>query len=70
MAMGWRVTGQRQQDNLTPQGVFEPVWIVSFTVEPEGVVGSVTIPVRFYTPEYVQDEIDKQATAIKAVHAL
>lgn len=70
MAMGWRVTNQRTQDNLNQQGTFEQVWIVTFTVEPEGVVGQVTIPVRFYTAEYVAAEIEKQAAAIKEVHAL
>jgi len=70
MAMGWHVTGQRQQDNLTPQGVFEPVWIVTFVTDPEGVTGNVTVPARFYTAEYVQQQIDVAAANIKAVHAL
>lgn len=70
MALGWRITGQRQQDNLTPQGTFEPVWIVTFVVDPEGVVGSATIPARFYNAEYVKTELDRQAAAIKEVHAL
>lgn len=70
MAMGWHVTGQRQQDRLTEQGVFEPVWIITYTTDPEGITGSVTVAARFYEPEYVASEIENQVAKNKAVHAL
>lgn len=70
MAMGWHVTGQRQQDNLTPQGVFEPVWIITFVVDPENVVGQVTVAERFYNAEYVEQTINAKVEAIKGVQAL
>lgn len=70
MAMGWRVVNQRSQDNLTPQGTFEPVWVVTYVTEPEGVTGTLTVTDRLYSPEYVGQAIDEAVAKIKAVHNL
>lgn len=70
MAMGWRVISQRSQDNLTPQGTFEPVWIITYTTDPEGVTGTLTVPDRLYDAEYVQSSIDAAVAKIKAIHNL
>lgn len=70
MAMGWRVTNQRAQDELTPSGDFQPVWVITYVTDPEGVVGTVKIPSRLYTAEYVQEQIEQQVSVNKAVHNL
>lgn len=70
MAAGWHVVSQRSQEELTPAGNFEPVWIVTYQTDPDGVVGSVKIPVRLYTEEYVRARIDELAAVNSAIQNL
>lgn len=70
MAMDWKVIAQRSQDNLTPQGTFEPVWVITYQTIPEGVTGTLTVPNQLYSADYVQSEIDQQVAKIKEIHAL
>lgn len=70
MAMGWRVIAQRSQDNLTPQGTFEPVWVITYVTDPEGVTGTLTVPNRLYSADYVSQAIEEQVKTIKDVHNL
>lgn len=69
MAQGWRVIGQRQMSDLTPQNTFETVAVVQFQLD-SGTVGEVKIPVRLYTPEYVQEQVGKLAQHMIAVESL
>jgi hypothetical protein len=68
--MGWRVVNQRSQDELTPSGDFQPVWVVTYVTDPEGVTGTVKVPARLYTEEYVRDTIQGLVDVNKAVHNL
>jgi hypothetical protein len=70
MAMGWSVISQRSQDNLTPQGTFEPVWVITYKTDPEGVVGTLTVSDRLYSADYVQAAIEEQVARIKEIHNL
>lgn len=70
MATHWQVTAQRQTDVLTPQGTFESTMEVSFQVIPEGINGMVSVPLRIYTADTVQDMIDRRVAEIKAVQGL
>lgn len=67
MAAGWRVVSQRSQDELSAAGSFEPVWIVTYVTDPEGITGSVKIPARLYTEEYVRDAIENIVARNKAI---
>lgn len=70
MADYWRVVSQQQRENLTPQGTFEPTWYVTYELLPEGVQGTVVIPQRLYTEDYVRDAIEQAAAVNRAVHNL
>lgn len=70
MAMGWRVINQRPQSNLTPQGTFEDVWVITYTTDPEGITGTITVPSRLYEEEYVRNAIEAQVQVNKAIHNL
>lgn len=70
MATEWRVTTQRQVDELLDSGSFEPYMEVNFEVYPEGTKGQVKIPLRIYDQETVRSLIDQRVATIKAVQAL
>ena len=70
MAATWKVTNQRQQEELTAGGQFRTVIIVSFETIPSGTVGSVTIPKAQYGPEFVASAIDEYVKNILAVESL
>lgn len=70
MATDWRVTAQRQTDQLTPQGTFETVMEVNFETIPDGITGQVVIPLRAYDADYVASAIDARVATIKAVQSL
>lgn len=70
MGMAWRVLSQRSQDVLTPQGTFEPVWVITYTTIPDGVTGTITVPSRLYTEDYVREQIDLLAAINTAVQNL
>lgn len=69
MAGKWSVVSQRQSQNLTPSGTFESVVTVTFQLT-SGTIGSVIIPSRLYTPEYVQQVVDAQATTMATIENL
>lgn len=69
MAANWRVVAQQQREELTPQGTFHKVWDVTFEV-PSGTRGTVTIPERLYSEDYVRDLIETRAQQIINVESL
>jgi len=69
MAMKWQVISQRQTERLTPGGSFESVVQVGFQLA-SGTTGTVEIPARLYSPEYVQAQVDAAATTMIAVENL
>ncbi len=70
MAANWRVIAQRQQTELTGQGTFRDVMVVTFEVIPSGTTGNVSIPVAQYTPEFVESAINSRVDSIKAIENL
>lgn len=70
MATNWTVTSQRQIDQLTGTGSFEPAMEVHFETIPEGIPGMVTIPQRYYTEDNVRDAIDSRVRVMQAVQNL
>lgn len=70
MATNWRVTGQRQIDDLTANGSFEPAMEVNYETIPDGVQGMVKVPLRYYTADFVRAEIDKRVNEIQSVQNL
>lgn len=66
MAMRWRILSQRQTERLTPSGSFESITVVNFETG-KGTPGSVSIPARLYTPEYVKEQVEAAATTIIAI---
>lgn len=65
----WTVTGQQQSERLTDGGAFESVVRVNFALA-SGTKGSVVIPSRLYSEEYVRAQIDATASAMAAVEGL
>lgn len=69
MAQGWRVTQQRQYEELTPGGTFESVVEVGFSLD-SGATASIKIPVRLYTEDYVRTQIEARAQTMMAIENL
>lgn len=69
MADGWHVIAQRQFEKLSAQNTFEAVVEVSFQLA-SGTVGSIEIPARLYTEEYVRDAVEQWASTMRAVEKL
>lgn len=65
----YRVTAQRQTQQLTNAGHFEDVHEVHF-VGPSNVAGVVRIPSHQYTPAHVDQQIQAHLDNIEGVHAL
>lgn len=70
MAGQWRVVGQRQYEELTGAGTFVATVEITFELAGSGTVGTVKIPQRQYTEEYVRAEIDRVAGTMIAVENL
>lgn len=70
MATTWRILAQRQIDNLTPQGTFEPSMQIDFETIPEGIAGQVVVPLRQYTEQFVRESIDSRVGVMQAVQNL
>lgn len=69
MAGSWRVVNQQQREDLTTNGTFHKVWDVTYETS-GGTRGTVTIPERLYTAEYVSAEIDRRVATVQAIEAL
>jgi len=69
MAESWRVVNQQQREDLTSNGTFHKVWDVTFETG-SGTRGTVTIPERLYSADYVREEIDRRVATIAAVERL
>ena len=67
MATEWRVTNQVPREELLQSGAFEPGWDVFYETIPEATRGSIWVPKRFYSPDYVRDLIQKEVTALKGI---
>lgn len=66
----WRVTSDTPREELTSAGTFVSIREISFELLDSGATGKVNIPLRSYTPEFVQAEIDAYAKRIEAVGKL
>lgn len=69
MAGKWRVTSQRQTEQLTAGGTFESVVRVNFQLA-SGTNGFIEVPSRLYTEDYVRGLIEEKATAMAGVEGL
>ena len=69
MAGKWSVVSQRQSERLTSSGAFESIVTVTFQLA-SGTTGSVAIPSRLYSEDYVRQQVDEKATAMIAVENL
>lgn len=65
----WRVTGTRESSRLATSGGFEDILIVSFDTG-TGASGTVTVPKRLATPEYIGEEIQEYVDRLDAIHNL
>jgi hypothetical protein len=74
MADTWRVTSQRQTEELNPAGTgFETVWIVTYEVTggaARGATGQVSVPAAQYGADTVRQLIDEQVAALHSVAEL
>jgi hypothetical protein len=74
MADTWRVTSQRQTEELNPAGTgFETVWIVTYQVTAgpaQGATGQVSVPAAQYSADTVRQLIEDQVAAITDVASL
>lgn len=70
MAADYTITAQRQTQSLDPQGQVTSVMVVSFQTIPEGVAGSVDVPLAQYTEDAVRSMIEARVQAIRAIHNL
>lgn len=70
MAVNYEVTSQQQSQNLDASGALVDVMRVNYIVIPEGVAGSVTVPLKDYGPETVAAAIEPQVALVKSVAAL
>lgn len=66
----WRVTGQRQYEELTANGQFVAVVEVTYELIQSGTQGSVKVPARAYTEDNVRNLVDQSAQAMAAVENL
>lgn len=67
MATDWRITTQRQTDELMDNGSFDPHMEVNFEVLPEGTKGQIKVSLRNYTAEMVRSMIQQRVDAIKEI---
>lgn len=70
MAADYTVTAQSQTSLINGSGALEDAMFVSFTTIPEGIAGSVVVPLSDYSPETVAAKIEPLVAKIKAVQAL
>jgi hypothetical protein len=74
MAELWRVTSQRQTEELNPAGTgFQTVWEVTYQITSgpaQGATGKVKVPAINYSAAVVAELIEKDVTAITEVAAL
>jgi hypothetical protein len=63
----WRVVSDLPRDELTRDGTFTAVREIRFEVLDNAREGTVVIPLRLYTPEYVSTEIQAYADRIAAI---
>lgn len=69
MAAKWRVVSQRQTEQLTAGGQFEATVIVDFELA-SGTRGSVKIPSRLYSEDYVRQQVTLLADQMDGVENL
>lgn len=70
MAVNWRITSQRQIDQLTGTGSFEPAMEVHYETIPDGIPGMVTVSLRYYTADNVRTEIENRVAVIQEIQNL
>lgn len=70
MASDYQVTAQRQSQTLDAQGQVQQVMVVTFQTVPEGVIGSIDVPLAQYTEDAVRSLIEARVAQIRAVHSL
>lgn len=67
MAARWRITNDIPREDLGSDGRFVSSREITFEVLDNGRPGSVMIPLRNYTPEFVSAEIQRYADNIHAI---
>lgn len=66
---GWKVTHQRQTQDIGPGGAFIPIVEVFFTTG-RGVAGSVKVPLTDYSPEGIYNAVAPLAASFDAVSSI
>lgn len=70
MASDYTITAQRQSQTLDAQGQVSQVMVVTFQTVPEGVVGSIDVPLAQYNENTVRSLVEARVAQIRAVHSL
>lgn len=70
MAAKWEVIGQRDFEDLLPNGQFEEMVEVTYRLPREGVQGAIRLPKREFSVETVRDLIAQEAAVRAAVQEL
>ena len=66
----WRITHDEPREDLGPDGRFVSSREITFEVLDNGRKGSIMVPLRNYTPEFVSAEISRYADAIHGIGEL
>jgi hypothetical protein len=66
----YRIVAQEKTQQLSPAGIFQDVWKVSFEVPSVGVHSFIEVPVNEYNPANVDAKIQEEADAITGTHSL
>lgn len=68
MADGWKVTGQKQDVILNPNGTgFTDVWVISYQVTDgasRGTIGTVSVPEADHNADYIRQAINDKVAQI------
>lgn len=70
VASDYTISAQRQSQTLDAQGQVQQVMVVSFQTIPEGVVGSIDVPLAQYNENTVRSLVEARVAQIRAVHSL
>jgi len=64
MAARWRITNNVPRDDLGGDGRFTPSREITFEVLDNGHTGTIMVPLRNLTPEFVAAEVQKYADTL------
>lgn len=63
----WRIVNDVSREDLTPGGTFQTVREITFEHLATGRTGTVIVPVRLYTADYVRTVVSEAVAHIAAV---